>query len=441
VGASACPVRGATTKIRSDGRFEGSPSRRAAMRFRGTCCLVTFSITLALTLVGVTFAPPASAASDAGRQGNQASVIVAIARRAMADDHLRAVILRVTEDDKPIVTRALGTSMTGVPATTAMHFRNGAVAFSYLATLLLEFVDEHKVSLDDSIARWMPTLPEANEVTLKMLANMTSGYPDYETDPTFTTEQETDPFKQWTVPELLSLAFSRPILFPPGTNWSYAHTNMVILGEILQKIGGQPLATLLQDKVLGPMGLTNTENHYTPQVESPVLHAYSSEQRTYLGVPSSSPFYVESTFWSPSWGTPPGAAETTDIDDMTKTAEEEGTGALLSKSSYEAMTGPNLLGFGHALPACEPSCFTQVEGYNYGLGIVRSGSWLLQNPLLSGEGAVEAYLPSKKIAIAVAVTFDPQAFDSQGNYANSSDILWRQIGAYLAPDDAPPIPK
>jgi CubicO group peptidase (beta-lactamase class C family) len=412
-------------------------------RFRGARRLITISrvLTLTIGLLGVLLAAPAPGASAQDHQSNQASAIVAIARQAMEADHLRGVILRVTEDDKPLVTRALGTSMTGVPATTAMHFRNGAVAFSYLATLLLEFVDEHKVSLNDTIARWMPTLPEANQVTLKMLANMTSGYPDYETDPTFTTEQETDPFKEWTVSELLSLAFSRPVLFPPGTNWSYAHTNMVLLGVILQKIGGKPLATLLGDMVLGPMGLTNTKNYYTPQVQSPVLHAFSSEQRTYLGVAPSSPFYVESTFWSPSWGIPPGAAETTNIFDMTKTAEEVGTGALLSKSSYQAMTAPNLLGFGQRLPACKPSCFTQVEGYNYGLGIVRSGSWLLQNPLLSGEGAVEAYLLSKKIAIAVAVTFDPQAFDSLGNYDNSSDSLWRHIGAYLAPNDAPPMPK
>jgi len=72
---------------------------------------------------------------------------------------------------------------------------------------------------------------------------------------------------------------------------------------------------------------------------------------------------------------------------------------------------------------------------------VRSGSWLLQNPLLDGYSATEAYLPSKKIAIAVAVTFAPEAFDSQGNYPNSSDTLFRLIGTYLAPDDPPPTAK
>jgi hypothetical protein len=65
-------------------------------------------------------------------------------------------------------------------------------------------------------------------------------------------------------------------------------------------------------------------------------------------------------------------------------------------------------------------------------------SELLQDPLLSGEGSTEAYLPSEKIAIAVVVTFAPGAFDSQGNYANSSDPIFRAIGTYLAPGDAPP---
>jgi CubicO group peptidase (beta-lactamase class C family) len=59
-------------------------------------------------------------------------------------------------------------------------------------------VDEHKVKLDDTIDRWMPTLPEANKVTLKMLANQTSGYPDFETDPAWLAAWSANPFHIWT---------------------------------------------------------------------------------------------------------------------------------------------------------------------------------------------------------------------------------------------------
>ena len=49
-----------------------------------------------------------------------------------------------------------------------------------------------------------------------------------------------------------------------------------------------------------------------------------------------------------------------------------------------------------------------------------------------------AYLPSKKIAIAVAATYQPEAFDGAGLYSNSADTVFRRIGAILAPDEAPP---
>ena len=97
----------------------------------------------------------------------------------MAERHLKAVIVRVTVDGKEVLTQAVGDSMTGVPATPQMHFRNGAVAISYVSTLLLKLVDDKKVSLDDKMSKWLPDFPHADQVTLGQLAQMTSGYPDY----------------------------------------------------------------------------------------------------------------------------------------------------------------------------------------------------------------------------------------------------------------------
>jgi hypothetical protein len=60
--------------------------------------------------------------------------------------------------------------------------------------------------------------------------------------------------------------------------------------------------------------------------------------------------------------------------------------------------------------------------------------------MFAGYAAVQAYLPARKIAIAVAVTFAPEAFDGQGEYRNEAEPLFRKIGAQLAPEDAPPVP-
>ncbi len=215
---------------------------------------------------------------------------------------------------------------------------------------------------------------------------MTSGYPDFVTNPTFINEFYQNPFHLLTASERLAIAFSGKykVSFPPGTNWAYAHTNMVILAQILQLVGHKPLATLLSNYVLKPLGLTNTVASQTATIPSPVLHAFSSKRRQALQIPPAIPFYEESSFWNPAWTTAPGDVETTNVYDMTKTAQGVGSGALLSKSSYQAQTGPNLLGFGHPqkppAPAC--ACIKQTNSYNYGLGIVRSGSWAVGDPEL-----------------------------------------------------------
>src|SRR5690349_17521154 len=89
--------------------------------------------------------PPMTQSPASTTEPAKAEAVMATVRDTMAESHLKAVIVRVTVDGKEVLTRAVGDSMTGVPATTAMHFRNGAVAISYVSTLLLILVDEKKV--------------------------------------------------------------------------------------------------------------------------------------------------------------------------------------------------------------------------------------------------------------------------------------------------------
>jgi CubicO group peptidase (beta-lactamase class C family) len=370
----------------------------------------------------------------------KADAVMRIVRDTMAQAHLKAVIVRVTIDGKEVITQAVGESMTGVPATTGMHFRNGAVAISYVSTLLLKLVDEKKVSLDDKLSKWLPEIPHADQVTLRQLAQMTSGYVDYVIGNTAMNDAlYANPFRRWTVHDILSYATSKPLLYAPGTNWNYAHTNYVLLGLALEKATGQEMSKLLSDKVLRPLGLTNTINSLTPEIPSPVLHAFSSERRAFLKIPAGTPFYEESTFWDPSWTITHGAIQTTNIYDMEATAVGIGSGRLLSSDSYKALVSTDLRGKTHKQPGCT-TCDEMTNAYTYGLGIIISGNWLVQNPLFGGYGAIEAYLPSHKIAIAAAVTFNPEAFDDQGDYSNAADPLFRNIAAELAPDDAPPMP-
>ena len=106
---------------------------------------------IAFTMVGTQSALAASVQSRINR----------LIQGAIAHHGIRAVIFQVTVAGRTIMTKAYGDSMPGVPATTNMHFRNGAVAISYMSTLLLRLVDQGKVKLDDTVSKWMPNLRDA----------------------------------------------------------------------------------------------------------------------------------------------------------------------------------------------------------------------------------------------------------------------------------------
>lgn len=354
----------------------------------------------------------------------------------MREDHLKAVIVKVSVGGKTVISRAFGESMTGVPATTDMRFRNGSVAIGYLATMLLQLVDEGVVSLDDKVSRWLPDLPHADRVTLGQLARMTSGYPDYVQEKAFILDFYADPFQRWTPQRQLSYVIDKPLIYEPGTNWNYAHTNYVILGLALEKITGKSMRALMRTRILEPLELDATVASQTAAIPSPVLHAFSAERREFLGIPDGTPFLEESTFWNPSWTIARGSIQTTDIDDLHDSAVAFGTGSLLSRSSFRAMTSTDLRGFGSAVPGCN-SCHQQSVKYSYGIGLVTTGDWVMQNPMFGGYSAVGAYLPERDIAIAVAVTYQEAAFANNGP-GNQADALFRDIATELAPRYAPP---
>jgi CubicO group peptidase (beta-lactamase class C family) len=364
------------------------------------------------------------------------ATIESIVRSFMAKNHLKAAIVQVRSNGSSVYTGAFGDSMTGVPATADMHFRNGALAFTYMATLLLEFVDQKKVTLDTKLSTFFPELPRSSRITLRDLAQMTSGYADYVYQEAFQRAFYRDPFRQWTPQELIRVGVNGPEQFAPGTNWGYCHTNYVILGEVLAKIAGMPLAEALQKFVLDPMGLKQTTQSATPVVPQPVLHAFTSERRPFLGINPRVPFYEESTYWNPSWTTNVGAVQTTDITDLGVSIEAVAAGKLLSPASSAAQITPRLVGFGHVKSGC-PACRKGTPDLSYGLGVILSGRWITQTLGFAGASGAVGTLPAQKLTIAVEVTNGPGAYDAKGNTGLGAVALFGALAKALAPNTLP----
>jgi CubicO group peptidase (beta-lactamase class C family) len=378
-----------------------------------------------------------AAATPASTSGPEQQQIAAIAKDAMTKYGLKALIVRVTTNGHNTYTAAMGESMTGVPATTDMKVRNGFVAYMYETTMLMEFVDQHKISLDDKLSKYLPDLPRANDVTIKMLANSTSGYADFVYQSALINGIYTNPFRKWTGAELIKIGTSAPEDFAPGTNWAYSHTNYLILGSVLAQVGGKPMDQLMEQDIIEPMGLTHTTSSDTPDISGPVLHTFSSERRQDLGIAPKIPFYEETTYWDPSWTVPEGASQASDIADLTTSAAAIGSGKLLTPASYEVQMSKSLVGFGHKQAGC-PACAMLTDSKAFGLATILQGPWITGNKYYAGSGAEVAYLPTKKIAIAVITTYLPSAFDSQGNVKDVGPTIAASLSQAVAPDS--PIP-
>ena len=367
------------------------------------------------------------------------AAIERVVRDQMARNHLRAVLVKVRSNGADVYTGAFGESMTGVPATPEMHFRIGALAFTYMSTLLLEYVDQNKVTLDTKLSKYFPELPHAGSISLRNLSQMTSGYADYVYQPELIRSLYRNPFRQYTPEELIHIGVSKPLQFAPGTNWGYSHTNYVILGRVLEKISGMPLDEAIRKNIFEPLGLTQTAASTTPEIPTPALHAFTSERREVLGVKRGVPFTEEATYWNPSWTTAEGAVETGTLSDLATSIEAVASGKLLSQKSSAAMIVPSLTGFGHKQRNC-PACNKMTADLNYGLGILLSRSWISQSLGFAGASGVVGTLPPQKLTIVVEATNAAAAYDAKGNAGSGAVPVYNALGNLLAPNTMPPGP-
>ncbi|MBK8459856.1 MAG: beta-lactamase family protein [Micropruina sp.] len=156
----------------------------------------------------------------------------------------------------------MGTTGTAGPDGRAIargdHTRIGSITKTFTVTLLLQLVEEGRVTLEDTLASYLPGLPNGDTATLRHLASMTSGITSYTAVDAFTDAYFANPAHVWTVPEIVELIRTTTPQFPAGSKVQYSNSNTVLLGLIIEKVTGKPFATVLQERILDPLGLKNT---------------------------------------------------------------------------------------------------------------------------------------------------------------------------------------
>jgi CubicO group peptidase (beta-lactamase class C family) len=120
--------------------------------------------------------------------------------------------------------------------------------------LLLQ--EDGKLSLDDTVGKYVPGLTRGNEVTIRQILSHTSGYQDYWPEDYVMTPMLAPESAQ----QILDVWAKKPLDFEPGTQWQYSNTNYVIAGRIVETVTGQPLMELLTRRIFRPLGMTSVWN-------------------------------------------------------------------------------------------------------------------------------------------------------------------------------------
>lgn len=164
----------------------------------------------------------------------------------------------VAHDGKPLFAAAYGLANRdhAVPNTLATRFRIGSISKQFTAACILVLEQQGKLNIDDPLAKHLPDAPkEWAGVTLRHLLNHTSGVP---ADHLNTATLSGKASRSMTAADVLGLVKDRKLEFKPGEQWKYSNTGYFLLGMVVARVSGQPLADFLHDAVLKPAGMTET---------------------------------------------------------------------------------------------------------------------------------------------------------------------------------------
>jgi len=263
-----------------------------------------------------------------------------------------------------------------------MQYSIGSVSKQFTAAVILLLVQDGKVKLDDPVGKYLPELTRANEVTVRQVLSMTSGYQDFWPEDYVMTSM----MQSATPQHILDVWAKKPLDFEPGTKWQYSNTNYVIAGRIAEIVGGKPLIEQLQERIFRPLKMDR------------VLNSDASR------LPPNDP----TGYYQHALG-------------PLRPAPQEGTGwmfaagELAMPASDLALWNISLMNRTLLAPASYDEMFTEVKlkdgsGTHYGLG-VQVGEWdghriISHSGEVSGFVSQNSVFPDDKVAITVLTNED-----------------------------------
>ncbi len=295
------------------------------------------------------------------------------------------------------------------PLSAADHFRIGSNTKTFVVAVLLQLVDEKRLSLDDPISRFSigVTIPNADKITVRELCQMRSGLFEAYDSPEMA-KMNVKPNMTFDPRTIIRWAVRQRPYFPPGQGYHYSNTNYLIIGLIVERVAHDTVGDQIRKRLIAPFGLTHTLYPETQTMPDPWAHGYALDaHRRWEDVSGTIPVSLMGA----------AGAMISDMGDMKRWIELYVTGKTSAPATYRALT------------QCVP---TGQPGLAFGLGLGCSVGWYGYTGGLPGYNTADYYFPATGAMVVAWV--DVQANSPSPGVANA---MFRDIARIVTPNNVP----
>jgi D-alanyl-D-alanine carboxypeptidase len=223
---------------------------------RALCCLALFG--LATTPLSAT--PP------------EASSLRGIGRQALATGAAPGIALAVAYKGRIVYEGGFGFANVAAndPVTANTRFAIGSLTKQLTAAAIMLLVRKSKISLGDELSQYVPSLPGAGQITLRMLLDQNSGLHNYP----LLSEHAWPTQGAIPLASLIAILSTDKMDFPPGAEWEYSNANYAALAAVVERTSGVPFGTFLRVQIFEPLHMTASDFGYAAQQNGTVAISY-----------------------------------------------------------------------------------------------------------------------------------------------------------------------
>ena len=327
-------------------------------------------------------------------------------------EHISAASLSVSLPNHRFIDVAAGTTAIGggEPVTPQHLFQIGSNTKAFTAVLAMKLEDRHKLSLDDTLGKWLPQYAW-KDATIRRMLDMTTGIPTYDNTQAWQRDYGADPKRDFTIAQLVAYVASEPA--KPHA-WVYCNTGYILIELILEKAAGRSYTDLIRDELIAPTGIADL--YYYPHIYPAELRArtvqgyFANDDLDDAGL---APMLGKSMRDdSLSWARAAGAVVATPHA-MAQWARELYQGNVITPEQRSAME--TLVSLRTADPIAD---VTAEDPRGFGLGVAKMyqpglGSFWFYEGMTLGYRMLHAYFPNQNVVIALGLNSQPPGNKNQ----------------------------